>query len=163
MKERPLSTVNKKELSFISRRQKTNELLMQLKVLTPNARERWAILTTMLEMTIGKIKSGKEQPILLRPWEIDDKGHKVGSIRNAIDLLRNVSPSVVKAHDLELDSYEVFVTKEGVDYLIRELEVWREIEKMAPVDTLTKGSLEIIRKVLDELKRLLKGLIPEKT
>jgi hypothetical protein len=161
MKSNPSDTSNK-EMSYKARKRETERLLTQLKILTPNARERWAILTTMLEMTIDKIKSGKTHPILLRPWEIDDRGHKVGSIRNAIDLLSGISPAVVKAREPEIDLYEIFVTPEGIQYLFLELKVWSEIEQVSQVDTLTRRSLEVIAKVLDELKRLLERLVPKK-
>lgn len=164
MKSNPSGTANAKKMSYKSRKRETERLLALLQILTPNARERWAILTTMLETTIEKIKSGKERPILLRPWELKDRGsHKVGSIRNAINLLTNISPPVLMPHEEELPFCDLKITKEGISYLYRELEIWDAVKEYFPVDTLTLCDLEVVRKVLDELNRLFEGPIPKKT
>ena len=156
MKSNHSGTTNANEMSYKAKKRETERLLSQLKILTPNARERWAILTTMIELTIEKIKSGKEHPILLRPWEIKNGGgHKVGSVRNAIDLLTNISPAVLKPHELELPFYDLIITKEGLGYLYKELYIWRDVQKL--------NALEVVRKVLDELNRLFDGSIPKKT
>jgi len=149
-----------KEKPRINVRRKVNELEGNFVTLTENAYERYAILITMLEMTICKIKAGRTHPILLRPWEIKEKGHRVGSIRNAIDKMKATSPPIVIAHEKEAEEYVVTFTNESVQYLYKELAIWDEISRLAPISTLRRTSLEIIRELLDELKRLLQGPVP---
>jgi hypothetical protein len=109
----------------------------------------------MLELTIKKIEVGNRYPIILRPWEIDDKGHNVGSIRNAIDIMKKTNPPVVKRFEIKGPQYQVKFSLEGIEYLEKETKIWDDIQDLIEIDTLTIVSLEVLREVIDKVKRLI--------
>jgi len=140
---------------------RVEKLEKQLVILTPQARERWSILVTMLEMSIDKIKKGKPYPVIIRPWEIDDKGHHTGSIRNAIDEMRN--NRMLECREDDVAPYDVSFSSDGIDRLFREIDVWKEMAKIESIDTSRRIMLEIIEKLLHELKSLIQRSVPQKS
>jgi len=74
--------------------------------------------------------------------------------------MKTTFPPLIKAHEADVDEYEVEFTKDTFTYLIKELIIWQKIEDLVEIDTLTSRSLEVIREVFNKLKLLFESSVP---
>jgi len=122
-------------------------------VLTYGSLERWSIIITILEIILRKKKAGRNPPILVKTVEVDDYGYHVNSIRNTMNILKEFG--VMIPYEEDVDEYQITLASNGIKILRNDLNKWTEIKKRRKIDSLRVQSLEIIRKILDEIDSFL--------
>jgi len=139
----------------MSIRRKVNELLGELRILSPESvAKRWRVIEMMLKLLIEKVKMGmKYERTYIRPWEIKVKGRT--SVYNIVEMLVDFVPPILEP--LEpiriVKPPETHFTKNGVSILKNETEIWNEIFKLTDEYDMLKPLVQILRERLDEIDR----------
>ncbi len=130
------------------RRKAIQDLEDNLKILKRRRREIWSILISMFQLAIDLAEKGEE--ILLISKAVRRKGNHSYSYVDElfIELSKN---SFLKPHDEYKDGKVARLKRMLHDVLVRDIEIWNELDKLQAVSESERGDIKKLTECLDKL------------
>jgi len=140
-------------------RRRMNDLLKQLKVLTPGALVKWNALVSIFDILINKLKEGRNYSrTWVRPWELKDYEIRSTTVHNTIRLLckLQVLEPLEQLRRKKVPS-EIRMSRNGMLMIEKEIKTWEEIFGLTSGYVLERPAIQVLRQRFYELDGLIQG------